>query len=194
MKNRIKLPDKNLRQIREPARFMEEIILRPHHGMCFQFYAGKGYSADFTDHMGKVIKEFADAPWQKIRLMVVADVVCENCPHNESGICTSQEKVRRYDEEVLRACGLTEGDIIPYAEFLGLVKDRIITSGRRGEICADCSWDCICREMQPPAGCQGCAEEGAYGTAHPGASLPVADLNETVPDNDRYDNTEEQGR
>ena len=22
---------------------MEEIILRTHHGMCFQFYAGKGY-------------------------------------------------------------------------------------------------------------------------------------------------------
>ena len=33
-------------------------------------------------------------------------------------------------------------------------------------------------EMQPPAGCQGCAEEGVCGTANPGASLPVADLNE----------------
>ena len=32
-------------------------------------------------------------------------------------------------------------------------------------------------EMQPPAGCQGCAEEGACGAAHPGASLPMADLN-----------------
>ena len=31
-------------------------------------------------------------------------------------------------------------------------------------------------EMQPPAGCRGCAEEGACGAAHPGASLPVADL------------------
>ena len=31
--------------------------------------------------------------------------------------------------------------------------------------------------MQPPAGCQGCAEEGACGAAHPGACLPVADLN-----------------
>ena len=30
------------------------MVLRPHHGMCFQFYEGKGYSAEFTDHMGRV--------------------------------------------------------------------------------------------------------------------------------------------
>ena len=36
-------------------------------------------------------------------------------------------------------------------------------------------------EMQPPAGCQGCAEEGACGAAHPGTSLPMADLNFYIP-------------
>ena len=40
--------------------------LRPHHGMCFQFYEGKGYSADFTDHMGRVIKELEADPEQKV--------------------------------------------------------------------------------------------------------------------------------
>jgi hypothetical protein len=33
--------------------------------MCFQFYEGKGYSADFTDHMGRVIKEFEVEPEQE---------------------------------------------------------------------------------------------------------------------------------
>ena len=42
--------------------------LRPHHGMCFQFYEGKGYSADFTDHMGRVIKELEADPEQKVVL------------------------------------------------------------------------------------------------------------------------------
>ena len=40
--------------------------LRPYHGMCFQFYEGKGYSADFTDHMGRVIKELEADPEQKV--------------------------------------------------------------------------------------------------------------------------------
>ena len=34
--------------------------------MCFQFYEGKGYSADFTDHMGRVIKELEADPEQKV--------------------------------------------------------------------------------------------------------------------------------
>ena len=34
--------------------------------MCFQFYEGKGYSADFTDHMGQVIKELEADPEQKV--------------------------------------------------------------------------------------------------------------------------------
>ena len=36
--------------------------------MCFQFYEGKGYSEDFTDHMGRIIREMESDPSQKIRL------------------------------------------------------------------------------------------------------------------------------
>lgn len=49
--------------------------LRPHHGMCFQFYEGKGYSEDFTDHMGRIIKECEANPEQKLILKISADVV-----------------------------------------------------------------------------------------------------------------------
>ena len=41
-------------------------VLRPHHGMCFQFYEGKGYSEDFTDHMGRIIREMEADPSQTI--------------------------------------------------------------------------------------------------------------------------------
>ena len=64
--------------------------LRPHHGMCFQFYEGKGYSADFTDHMGRVIKELEADPEQKVVLKAETDIVCENCPNNEGGVCTTR--------------------------------------------------------------------------------------------------------
>ncbi len=119
--------------------------LRPHHGMCFQFYEGKGYSADFTDHMGQVIKELEANPSQKIVLKAETDIVCKNCPNNENGVCATQEKVQRYDAEVLRACGLVDGDEISFAGFIRLVKDRIIDAGSRRDICGDCSWDYICR-------------------------------------------------
>ena len=121
-------------------------ILRPHHGMCFQFYEGKGYSPDFTDHMGKVIKDFEHSPQQMIRLMITADTVCESCPNNDDGICVSRDKTERYDEEVLRMCGISEEELMAYEDFIALVKEKIIDTGLRSRICGDCSWDYICRE------------------------------------------------
>ena len=104
--------------------------LRPHHGMCFQFYEGKGYSADFTDHMGRVIKEFEADPEQKVVLRSETDIVCENCPNNEGGVCTTQDKVLRYDREVLKACGLCDGSVISFREFSGIVRNKIIDAVR----------------------------------------------------------------
>ena len=82
-------------------------VLRPHHGMCFQFYEGKGYSED--------------------------------------GTCSTREKVEHYDKEVLKACGLSEGEEISFCKFTELVRERIIDAGIRSNICGDCSWDYICR-------------------------------------------------
>ena len=121
-------------------------VLRPHHGMCFQFYEGKGYSEDFTDHMGRIIREMETDPSHKIQLRVSTDIVCANCPNNESGVCSSQDKVIRYDNEVLKACGLSDGDEITFSEFTKLVRERIIKAKIRSGICGDCSWDYICRE------------------------------------------------
>ncbi len=116
--------------------------------MCFQFYEGKGYSADFTDHMGRVIKELEADPSRKVVLRAKTDIVCKNCPNNEGGVCTTQDKVLRYDTEVLKACGLGDGAEISFAEFVGLVREKIIDAGIRSKICGDCSWDHICREKE----------------------------------------------
>jgi hypothetical protein len=116
--------------------------------MCFQFYEGKGYSTDFTDHMGRVIKELEADPEQKVVLKAQTDIVCKNCPNNEGDLCSSQDKVIKYDKEVLKACGLRDGCEISFDKFTGLVRDRIINAGIRGDICGDCSWDYICRSKE----------------------------------------------
>ena len=118
--------------------------LRPHHGMCFQFYEGKGYSEEFTGHMGRVLRELEADPSQTVRLTAGTDVVCGHCPNNTDGLCTSQEKVARYDREVLEACGLADGEELSYERFIALVRERVIDTGRRSRIWGDCSWDYIC--------------------------------------------------
>ena len=123
-------------------------VLRPHHGMCFQFYEGKGYSEDFTDHMGRIIREMETDSSQIIKLQVETDIVCENCPNNEAGECATADKVKRYDEEVLKACDLAEGDEISFDEFTEMVIDKVIKAGIRSDICGDCSWDYICGEKE----------------------------------------------
>lgn len=119
--------------------------IRPHHGMCFQFYEGKGYSTDFNNHMSKIIKELASDPSQKVILKIETDEVCTNCPKNNLGICETQDKVLRYDNETLKAIGLKEGSEVPYSEFTKFIKEKILSKGLRESICGDCSWNYICK-------------------------------------------------
>jgi hypothetical protein len=65
-----------------------------------------------------------------------------------AGECSTFDKVKRYDEEVLKKCGLTCDDEISFAEFTELVRKKIIDAGIRSDICGDCSWDHICREKE----------------------------------------------
>lgn len=120
------------------------MILRPHHGMCFQFYEGKGYSEEFTDHMGAVMQRLEADPAQLITLQVATDEVCRQCPNNIDGACEDNPKVKRYDEAVLAACGLQDGACITYAHFMETVKNRIIDAKKRENICGDCCWNEIC--------------------------------------------------
>ncbi|MBE5902108.1 MAG: DUF1284 domain-containing protein [Lachnospiraceae bacterium] len=122
--------------------------LRPHHGMCFQFYEGKGYSEEFTDHMGKVIQAMEADPQQKICLKTETDVVCANCPNRKGDECESQEQVLRYDEGVLKACNLTAGQELSYGAFIAVVREKIIEAGLREKICGDCCWNEICRRHE----------------------------------------------
>ncbi len=138
------------------------ISLRPHHGMCLAYFEGKGYSEGFIAHMQRMLELFTAAdvaaadPEQGgkksekvlVRLTARTDEICSACPNNLDGNCREAEKVRRYDLGVLDFCGLKEGQILEYDQFASLVQERILSAGKRVEICGGCQWESICAKRK----------------------------------------------
>lgn len=120
--------------------------IRAHHGLCLTFFQGKGYSGDFVENMGAMKKILEQNPL--IRLVEGYDDVCAACPNKLTETCA--EKASRYDREVLRRCGLSAGDTLPYEEFSRKVIETILRPGLRGSICGDCQWSGLCLWKENP--------------------------------------------
>lgn len=120
--------------------------IRPHHGLCLQFFEGKGYSEGFTAHMGQV-KKALERDGQ-ILITESADEICQCCPNLREGVCVSDEKVRLYDRRVLEKCGLNQGETLSWKEFSGLVRGKIIAQAERKNVCPDCQWRELCEEKE----------------------------------------------
>lgn len=122
---------------------MSEYKIRAHHGMCLAFFKGKGYSSEFTKHMGEMKSLLTENP--RVRIIAQTDDICSACPNNEKGSCTSAGKVEDYDRQVLLRCDLEEGTELNWLDFEELVNTKILAAGKRKEICGNCQWDFICR-------------------------------------------------
>lgn len=116
--------------------------LRAHHGMCLAFFVGEGYGSRFVEAMAKVQKRMQENP--EICLVRKSDIICRACPFRCGSYCQTQEKTERYDDEVLRRCGLEEGCILKWEQFQELVREQILLKGKREEICGDCQWNSLC--------------------------------------------------
>ena len=117
--------------------------IRAHHGMCIAFFKGKGYSIEFAENMQNIINELQSNP-----LVYITDEVddfCKCCPNNLNNLCTAQEKVIKYDKQVLKLCGLKSGDILPFNDFKKSVYDNILSRGKRETICGSCEWNDLCK-------------------------------------------------
>lgn len=117
--------------------------IRAHHGMCFSFFQGKGYSGEFTDNMWAMKEKLNENP--EVVLLQETDDVCAHCPNNKEGRCVSLEQVADYDRQVLTLCGLSAGVRIKWHDFENLVWKNILEPGRREEICGGCEWNELCR-------------------------------------------------
>lgn len=118
------------------------IKIRPHHGMCIQFFRGEGYSSEFVQGMSGIISALSAGA--KIELTDCTDSVCAFCPNNSGGVCASADRVSNFDCGVLDLCGLNCGDVLTWTEFRSSVRRNIIDCGKMKDICGDCQWAYIC--------------------------------------------------
>lgn len=122
--------------------------LRPHHGLCLLFFQGKGYSPEFVENMTRLKQALEEN--QPVQLTMAADPICAACPNNQAGRCTTEQKVRRYDREVLRRCDLAAGQVVTMQQLRQRIRSRILEPGCREEICGDCQWTQLCHREVPP--------------------------------------------
>ncbi|MCD7883612.1 MAG: DUF1284 domain-containing protein [Lachnospiraceae bacterium] len=83
-----------------------------------------------------------------VRLVVHTDEICRACPNNESGVCREAARVLGFDQGVLELCGLKDGQTLEFREFARLVQEKILSAGKRGEICGSCQWETICANRE----------------------------------------------
>ena len=119
-----------------------QYIIRAHHGLCMAFFQGKGYSSEFIAHMSDILHKLESNP--TICISAQADIICSKCPNNIQGLCKTQSRVVEYDKQVLKYCGLSEGMVMPYADFKKAVYENILITNKREEICGDCQWNALC--------------------------------------------------
>lgn len=124
------------------------MILRPHHLLCMKFFIGEGYSNDFTKNMSNVISKIKEDPDCKIVLKSSKDVICEHCHYHGEFFCDSNEKVSRYDENVLEICGFESNVEYKFSFLNYTVNKNIIEKKILSSICSDCSWYSICSELK----------------------------------------------
>lgn len=118
-------------------------VLRPHHALCTTFFEGKGYSGDFTENMERVIERLEQCD-PILTIAAENDMICSHCPNSRGSSCVTEKKVQRYDNAVLRLCGLDNRQVIRWSELKKLVRENIIKPQRLDEVCGDCKWQYIC--------------------------------------------------
>lgn len=119
------------------------LAVRPHHGLCGEFFHGKGYSGEFVENMSAVL-DLLNGSDPLITLTVGTDRICCRCPHNVGDRCETAEKVTRYDDAVLKLCGFSDGDVLRWSAFRAAVREKIISPGLLSQVCGDCMWFGIC--------------------------------------------------
>ena len=126
--------------------------LRPHHFMCIQMFTGHGYNTEFTSHMEQIIEMLSDET--AILIQEGCDEICEKCPNREQNNCRDYDKVRRLDDDVKDACGISYGDKIMWMDISSTVRERILNTELFERICHDCEWYALCRDTWAGTGPQ----------------------------------------
>lgn len=120
--------------------------IRAHHLLCTENFVNKGYSEDFSKNMSEIIKKLREN--SEVKLIKDLDDICEHCPENLGDYCKSNEKVKNYDEKVLKILNLSSDEKYFWNDIRTLTCDIIFSKDKREEICKDCQWNELCKEVE----------------------------------------------
>lgn len=114
--------------------------------MCTKNFVGQGYSDDFSKNMTRLIKELEENP--EVKLLADLDDICGPCPENLGHKCKNDDLVKSYDKRVLDFLNLTQDEIYSWEDIKKLACDIIFSKNRREEICRECQWNELCKEVE----------------------------------------------
>ena len=120
--------------------------IRAHHLLCTKNFVGQGYSDDFSKNMTRLIKELEENP--EVKLLADLDDICGPCPENLGYKCKNDDLVKSYDKRVLDFLNLTQDEIYSWEDRKKLACDIIFSKNRREEICRECQWNELCKEVE----------------------------------------------
>ena len=126
---------------------MSEIsLIRPHHGLCSQFFVGNGYSDEFVENMTNVLDKL-NSQNLKVRFVEHCDDICSCCPKNTGGMCENEEDVMQHDSECTEEYGYKIGDEILWNDLREKVVSKIKAENKLPSVCRGCSWRSICKNI-----------------------------------------------
>ena len=115
------------------------IRLRPHHLLCTQSYAGRGYDDAFTANMDRIVTRLREERGLIIDLVFSTDDICTVCPRMlGEDHCVSNKKVKHIDERMIHHFGLLEKPYV-YDVLTSHIR-ALLTAEMFEDICSSCNW------------------------------------------------------
>ena len=126
------------------------MLMRPHHLLCTQGFAGKGYSEDFVRNMTYWVERLRCEKDFRVRIIFSTDDLCRFCPQKKGeGLCADDGKVLSFDRKrkVIEYFQLEEKEYV-YQDLIREI-DAKMTPEMLEDICGSCSWyqNSLCRRM-----------------------------------------------
>ena len=115
------------------------MLMRPHHLLCTQGFAGKGYSEDFVRNMTYWVDRMRGEKDFRVKIIFSTDDLCSCCPQKKGeGLCADDSKVLSFDRKMVEYFQLEEKEYI-YQDLIREV-DAKMTPEMLEDICGSCSW------------------------------------------------------
>ncbi|HUX80489.1 MAG TPA: DUF1284 domain-containing protein [Alphaproteobacteria bacterium] len=116
-----------------------KLSFRPHHFLCTLGFQGKGYSPEFIENYTQIVEALQENEELPIEVVVGADSICEACPHQEKGKCTTEEKIQKLDSHHSQILSIRSGDVMTWKRGKELLREHMTIEAFH-KACEGCQW------------------------------------------------------